>query len=514
MKKEVKNLLDRLNEVKKTGDNKYMAKCCCHADDTASLSISVEGNRILINCFAGCKTEDIVNNLGLEMKDLFLGERKENKMTQIEAEYIYTKENGEKLYKVMRKNPKGFIQAKFENNEWKFKMTDVSYVPYNLPNVIKSDVIYFVEGEKDADNLNNLGLTATTTVGGASSFNKRAGYYCKYFKDKTVYILPDNDKSGYNYADNIKKALKGIAKNVKILKLKNEIKDLKYKGDISDVVAQYGKERTLEIIKKLINTDYKEEETFSSFVTRDLNAKNFSELLKFLGIEIKFDLITKKIIINGMPDKFSKSDLFSVLPIYLKDVLKNNGIKVTTSTIEEYILLEISQNNFNPFVEMLQNNVWDGKDRITEIYNILHLKNDFYKTLVKKWLYQTVSISLNSLDKPFGIEGVLTLQGKQGIGKTRFFSLLALKPEWFAEGVTIDVNNKDSLLKATSKLICELGEVDDTLKKQQSALKGFVTSAEDDIRPPYGKKSIRRARNTSFCATVNPQSFLKDETRE
>ena len=213
-----------------------------------------------------------------------------------------------------------------------------------------------------------------------------------------------------------------------------------------------------------------------------------------------------------MPEKYAKSDLFEILPIYIKDVFRNNGMKPALKTIEEYILLKISENNFNPFVDFLKTHKWDGQDRINEIFNILHLENPLYKTLVKKWLYQTVCISFNTLDNPFGVEGILTLQGKQGIGKTRFFSLLSIEPEWFADGVTIDVNNKDTLIKATSKLICELGEVDSTIKKEQSALKAFVTSAEDDIRPPYGKKSIRRARNTSFCATVNPEVFLKDAT--
>lgn len=300
---------------------------------------------------------------------------------------------------------------------------------------------------------------------------------------------------------------------MKILKLINEIKNLKQKGDISDVLNEYGNEDTLKIIHKLQNTEY-EDTPIPINTSTILTYETFNKLLNYLGIKIKFNIITKRIYIEGMPEKYAKSDLFEILPIYLKDIFRNNGVKPTISTIEEYILLKISENHFNPFVDFLQSHKWDGKDRINEIYNILHIENSFYKILVKKWLYQTVCISFNTLENPFGIDGILTLQGKQGIGKTRFFSLLSIEPEWFADGVTIDVNNKDSLIKATSKLICELGEVDSTLRKEQSALKAFVTSPEDEIRPPYGRKSIRRARNTSFCATVNPQIFLKDSTRK
>lgn len=456
----------------------------------------------------GCSLDDILTSVGLTEKDLFNNGQQKSK---IEAEYIYRDENGKPLYKVIRFKPKNFMQAKYEDGEWIYKMSGVRYVLYNLSNVIKSDVIYFVEGEKDADNLNKIGLVATTTVGGASGFKKHALEYSKYLKDKIIYIVPDNDKAGYNYAQNIKNALEGIAAEIKILKLKNEIKNLKEKCDISDVLEKYGKDETLNILTNLIKKDYKDD-VFPISTAGELNADNFSKILDFLGIKIKFNIITKRISIEGLPEAYAESDLFEILPIYIKDVLINHGIRVNTNIIGEYILLEISKNNFNPFVDFLKSNKWDGKDRINELFDIFHIEKEFYKTLFRKWLLQTVSMSFNTLEKPYGIDGVLTLQGKQGIGKTYALSLLSPNPEWFQDGLTIDVNNKDSLIRATSAFISEIGEFDSTIKKEQSALKAFLTSPVDEIRPPYGKKSIRRARTTSFCATVNPESFLKDES--
>lgn len=263
---------------------------------------------------------------------------------------------------------------------------------------------------------------------------------------------------------------------------------------------------------KDIEEDFFKDFSFPISSKNELNEDTFSQILEYLGIELKFNIITKKIEILGMPDKFAKSDLANVLPIYLKDVLKFNGIKVTTKTIEEYIILELSKNNFNPVRDLLKIHSWDKNDRIIELYDILHIEDDLYKILLKKWLYQTVAMLFNSLENPFGAEGVLTLQGKQGIGKSRFFSLISIKPEWFADGISIDMNNKDAIIKSTSYWIAELGELDSTVKKEQSALKAFFTSPIDDIRAPYGKSSIRRARVTSFCATVNPEEFLKDST--
>lgn len=48
------------------------ARCPAHEDSTASLTLS-EGRdgRVLLHCFAGCQTDDVLRALGLELRDLF-----------------------------------------------------------------------------------------------------------------------------------------------------------------------------------------------------------------------------------------------------------------------------------------------------------------------------------------------------------------------------------------------------------------------------------------------------------
>ena len=49
-----------------------MLHCPCHHDGDPSLALSVNENKALIHCFAGCRTEDILKARGLKMADLFL----------------------------------------------------------------------------------------------------------------------------------------------------------------------------------------------------------------------------------------------------------------------------------------------------------------------------------------------------------------------------------------------------------------------------------------------------------
>lgn len=85
-------------------------------------------------------------------------------------------------------------------------------------------------------------------------------------------------------------------------------------------------------------------------------------------------------------------------------------------------------------------------------------------------------------------------------------------PRWFVEGAIIDMSNKDTIITALSGWITELGELDSTLKKEQMSLKAFITRPEDRIRTPYSRNDTRSPRRTSFCGTVNPKEYLKDET--
>ncbi len=64
-------VLSRLDGVRRTGDG-YTAHCPAHDDRQQSLSIGEGRNgEVLLHCFAGCRTEDIVAALGLAMSDLF-----------------------------------------------------------------------------------------------------------------------------------------------------------------------------------------------------------------------------------------------------------------------------------------------------------------------------------------------------------------------------------------------------------------------------------------------------------
>lgn len=64
-------LLQRLDKVRVTGHDQWLACCPAHQDRSPSLSIKQVDDRVLIHCFAGCEAGDVLAAVGLTLGDLF-----------------------------------------------------------------------------------------------------------------------------------------------------------------------------------------------------------------------------------------------------------------------------------------------------------------------------------------------------------------------------------------------------------------------------------------------------------
>ncbi|MBQ1413377.1 MAG: hypothetical protein IIY93_09340 [Clostridia bacterium] len=229
---------------------------------------------------------------------------------------------------------------------------------------------------------------------------------------------------------------------------------------------------------------------------------------------IKMNEITKQIDVGGMEDENAEY-LLANLPALIYSELQGRYKGCTMQNVSSYLDIIASRYAYNP-VRMLLDEyyTWDGTDRLPALYDILGIGEDdpFSRLLVHKWLRQCIALQYNDTQRPFGADGVLVLTGPQGVGKTSFFRALALVPEFFKEGVSIDFRDKDTYIRATSCWICELGELESTLRKDVEKLKAFITQSFDEYRMPYARNSVRTLRHTSLCGTCNSDEFLIDST--
>jgi 5S rRNA maturation endonuclease (ribonuclease M5) len=210
----------------------WMCRCPSHDDSTASLSIADGDNGTIVKCFASCSQSDVI--AALDKRGLW--ERKTSTSTKkrIVATYAYKDADGRVLYEVVRFEPKGFAQRRYDSNgQTIWNVRDIDKVPYHMTEMVEAIVenrtVFIVEGEKDADNLAALGVVATCNPGGA---NKWQNELTSHFKGADVVIVPDGDGPGRDHGQLVANKLNGTANSIRVLELP--------KKDASDWIASGG----------------------------------------------------------------------------------------------------------------------------------------------------------------------------------------------------------------------------------------------------------------------------------
>jgi hypothetical protein len=211
----------------------WIARCPAHDDRHASLAIG-EGadGRALLHCHGGCELVQVLNSLGLTMRDLFVGPP----APKIDGAivYDYFDERDELLHQVVRHRPKEFRQRRPDGcGGWIWDIAGVRRVLYRLRELMAASpdrIVYVVEGEKDTDNLRALGEIATTNPQGAGNWRPE---YAEVLRGRHVVILPDHDDVGRQHGADVARSLRGVAASVRVVQLPG----LPAKGDVSDWLA-------------------------------------------------------------------------------------------------------------------------------------------------------------------------------------------------------------------------------------------------------------------------------------
>ena len=306
-------LLDHVSGPNASGE--YMARCPCHDDKTASLSVTVKPSpkdgkeRIYFHCQAkSCTNQQIMSALGLTAKDLIVDpdqprqtktqrspvpagmtvhqavptapaapkEEKPNiDFAHPDKIYSYTDAQGNELFQVCRyqyttkagKTEKTFRQRRYDPSSEKANRAGyVASVPnelrdstlYRMPQLLaaiqEGRPVYIVEGEKDVETLARLGHIATCNPGGAGKW--RDGY-TRLLHGADCIILPDNDTAdneytGQEHALTVALALLNTARRVRLVDIKEACPDLPPKGDISDMVQLMGDVEAMDALARQV----------------------------------------------------------------------------------------------------------------------------------------------------------------------------------------------------------------------------------------------------------------------
>lgn len=260
-----------------------------------------------------------------------------------------------------------------------------------------------------------------------------------------------------------------------------------------------------------------------------LERHNLNVLIRSYGIDIWWDDIKKRIKFNlslPLDNRYSHNvfsddanmddllDFIGELVEVNKLTIKNSKTDKLLSSIRSYALT----NRKNPLKELINSKQWDGKSRINDLLDLIKLQaglsseqRAFLSQLIIKSFVGFVGMQYDNC----GCGGILILQGKQGIGKTRFIRKLLPKEfsSYISTGQNLDITTRDGVQTIGQFLIVEQGEIEDIIQSRaEGKLKNFFTAITDVYRKAYEADAREYARRTLIIGTTNESTFLKDVT--
>lgn len=453
---------------------------------------------------------DIIERITLEIRDVVDNLNLEDKV-QSEATinaFVDTKVNVPKKDKIKGINKR--LLKKIFSEEIKNKKNQLNEDvdnkvnnPEELNSFIKETTLEVKDIIKDIDLQNTLLIESTREV----------------FIDKKIEALKEKKLKGIN-RQALKKLFNATLKD-KETQDKAKIKAIENKRKLekkeSDRLAKINAAPEL----KKIQVKWFDTET-STKTGDQIPTKlwqNLEALLQAYQIDVKYNLISREIEFTSLDGKMKHIEKMGD-NARLEEIRSLGALQkytVNYDMLNMQLLAISSSKQYNPVAEYLlaQSKKWDGKDRIKELCNTIttteEFDNDLKEIMISKWLMNCARQALNH-EGTKGAFGVLTLQGVQNLGKSRWIQTIVPQKEWLKTGSHIDISSKDSIMENTKYWIVELGELDASMKNEQSKMKAFITRESDEFRRPYAKLSEKYPRYTVFYASVNPKQFLKDET--
>lgn len=400
--------------------------------------------------------------------------------------------------------------------EWNRNSDAVPYNLYRLNKALKENKpVFIVEGEKDADTISHLGYVATSLKG-------IKNIPVNIFQAANIYSIADTGEAGEQYQEHIWYELKDKINHFRVI----DLPGLELLGDNADVTDWFQDGHTKEEFKAAMKDswDWKVSKLWKYIKYDSKNNvkplpiwENLDILLKRKKITLKYNELSKEeeflgnnFIDNDLDNNSFLEDMFSLV--------NKNNLSMGKDNLSNALSRIAKKNKYQPVREYLNKCL---EEYTPGIYSPIQALADTIETpsyfeantklmYLTKWLLNVCNIAFN--DGTVGSEGILVLQGKQGLGKTRWVKSLAPNKSWIKTGIEIDPSDKDKVYQATKYWITELGELDGTLKRDQAKLKAFFTESMDEYRRPYERKTEKYPRMTAFFGSVNSQQFLKDDT--
>ena len=278
-------------------------------------------------------------------------------------------------------------------------------------------------------------------------------------------------------------------------------------------------------------------------VENSSNSLNPFEWKRFKHIKRDYNLYreylgSKIVILNHTNTAFKKNPDGSIdyrTQINFDDLkldLKDAGFKITDRDYGSILNSDKIQkiDSLKIFFNQLDNNKWDGKDRIKDLVSAAKLEGDFNQNhmLIKKWLCTTYAFALRGIDpmtpkKVYSRVVFILYSQQRGFGKTEFFRKIGLigaiekatgisGTEIYAETAgELPKDDRNFDIDKNTKMIYLLDDINQLLIKGEGKLRSIISQEDFSKRALYKDTNQNLKRRATFAGTTNYKELLRNE---
>lgn len=428
--------------------------------------------------------------------------------SQIVATYDYLDESGTLLYQVVRFAPKSFRQRRPDGHGgWLWKLGDTRRVLYHLDRLLEADPqqpVYIVEGEKDVEALESLGLVATCNPQGAGKWAAVTDCARTALKGRKVTIIADTDDAGRKHATDVAARLKAVAASIRIIE----------PGDGKDAADWVASGATVEDFEAATDEPITADTDFD----RDKDGRiyhsqaNIRLALRKLGVSIRFNTFSRRRVVDGLPGFGPRLDDDALNHLRLK-IDEEFGFRLSKEFFYDVMVNQGHAARFHPVREYLDGLTWDRRPRLDGwLTQYAGAEDSAYTRAIGSLVLIAAVRRVRQPGCKF--DEMLILESEQGRNKSTALAVLAGDPEWFTDDLPLGEDTRRMIESTSGRWIVEAGELRGMSRADVQQIKQYLGRTKDSARLAYGKEDKEIPRQFVVIGTMNPTSggYLKDST--
>lgn len=196
--------------------------------------------------------------------------------------------------------------------------------------------------------------------------------------------------------------------------------------------------------------------------------------------------------------------------------VQNARPRATRQDVADAVTILSCESSFDPLHDMLMGESddlpkWDGKPRVeTMLIDLLGCEDTPYTRVA--WATFMCGAFMRGVRPGAKFDYMAVLFGPQGIGKSTFCKLLAIRPEWYLSGPHDLSDVANTARELAGRFIAEQEELAGFGKRDVETLKAAITRTHDVYIEKYQTTQTERPRRSVFIGTTNSRQVLRDAT--